>query len=117
MPLPNIASGKTLRCSAKCKARGDRCRNPAAYSMPVCRYHGSRKPDTVRRGASHPQYKRGEETVEAKAERSKRLVELRELETLSFTLGLTTGPRWRGKKPKDGCQAEYLTKTNGNGEA
>ena len=23
MPLPNITSGKTLRCSAKCKARGD----------------------------------------------------------------------------------------------
>ena len=99
MPLPNITSGKTLRCSAKCKARGDRCRNPAAYGMKVCRYHGARKPETVKRGASHPHYTHGQETLEVKAERSMKLLELRQLEALSFTLGLTTGARWRGRKP------------------
>ena len=36
---------------------------------------------------------------EAKAERSRRLEELRDLEALSFSLGLAAGPRWRGRKP------------------
>ena len=99
MPLPNIASGRTPRCKAKCKARGDRCRNPAAYGMKVCRYHGARKPETIRRGANHPQHRHGLETGESKAERSRRLAELRDLEALSFALGAATGPRWRGRKP------------------
>lgn len=100
MPLPNIISGKTQRCTAKCKARGDRCHNPAAYGMSVCRCHGARKPETVKRGVSHPQYRHGQETREAKAERSKRLAELRELEAALYTHGMITGPRWRGRKPK-----------------
>ena len=99
MPLPNILSGKTKRCKAKCKARGDQCRNPAAYGMAVCRYHGARKPETIMRGANHPQHRHGRETLEAKAERSQQLSELRELEALSFALGIATGPKWRGRKP------------------
>jgi hypothetical protein len=99
MPLPNILSGKTKRCKAKCKARGDQCRNPAAYGMNVCRYHGARKPETIMRGANHPQHKHGQETIEAKAGRSLRLVELRDLEALSFSLGIAKGPKWRGRKP------------------
>ena len=98
MPLPNILSGKTKRCKAKCKARGDQCRNPAAYGMNACRYHGAKKPEAIKRGASHPQYRHGQETLEAKAERSQRLAELRELEALSFALGLAVGPKWRGRK-------------------
>ena len=100
MPLPNVMSGKAQRCSAQCKGRGDRCRNPAAYGMPVCRYHGAHRPHTVKRGASHPQYRHGQETLEAKAERSLRLAELRELEALSYALGIATGPKWRGRKPR-----------------
>lgn len=105
MPLPNIISGKTRRCTAKCKARGDRCRNPAAYGMAVCRYHGAKKPEAIKRGASHPHYKHGHETRKAKAERSRKLTELRELEAVSFALGLASGVRWRGRKPKaDVCR-------------
>ena len=99
MPLPNILSGKTARCKAKCKARGDQCLNPAAYGMMVCRYHGARKPETIMRGANHPQYRHGHETLEAKAERNQRLGELRELEALSFAFGLAVGTKWRGRKP------------------
>jgi hypothetical protein len=58
------------------------------------------------RGAGHPQYKHGCETLEAKAERNLRLAELRELETLSFALGLAKGSKWCGRKP---------TKHNGGG--
>jgi hypothetical protein len=99
MPLPNIISGKTRRCTAKCKGRRDQCLNPAAFGMAVCRYHGARKPGTIRRDANHPQYRYGGETLDAKAKRSRRLAELRDLEALSFTLGLASGPRWRGRKP------------------
>jgi len=44
----------------------------------------------------------GGETLEAKAERSKVLAELREIEALSFAYGLVPKetPRWRGRKPK-----------------
>lgn len=101
MPLPNVTSGKTQRCKAKCKGRlGEQCLNPAAYGMAVCRYHGARKPETVMRGASHPRYRHGQETLQAKANRSQRLGELRELEALSFVLGMAKGPKWRGRKPK-----------------
>ena len=99
MPLPGITSGKAQRCTAKCKARGDQCLNPAAYGMTVCRYHGARKRETIMRGANHPQHRHGHETLEAKAERSQRLGELREFEALSFALGIATGPKWRGRKP------------------
>lgn len=56
--------------------------------MTTCRYHGARKPETIRKGANHPQYRHGQETLEAKAERSKVLAELREIEALSFAYGL-----------------------------
>ena len=110
MPLPNIASGKTRRCSAKCKASGDRCLNPAAWRQKTCRYHGARPVDTIKQGASHPQYKHGEETKEAKVQRSHKLAELRELEELSFRLGLAIGPRWRGRKPTGKHRASGATK-------
>jgi len=100
MPLPNIISGKAQRCTAKCKARGAQCMNPAAYGSAACRYHGARRQETVRRGANHPQYRHGGETLGAKAERSRGLAELRDLEALSFALGLAAGARWRGRKPK-----------------
>lgn len=101
MPLPNVISAKAKRCTAKCKARGDQCRNPAAYGMSACRYHGARKRATIKRGTDHPQYRHGGETLQAKAKRSKKLAELRELEALSFALGIASGPRWRGRKPKN----------------
>ena len=68
--------------------------------MKVCRYHGARKPETIMRGANHPQHKHGQETLEAKAGRSQRLAELRNLEALSFALGLAVGPKGRGRKPR-----------------
>lgn len=55
----------------------------------------------MKRGANHPQYRHGQETLEVKAERSRALAELRNLEALSFSLGLAKGRRWRGRKPRD----------------
>ena len=102
MPLPAVVSGKARRCKAMCKARGAQCSQPAAFGMPVCRYHGARKPEAVKRGEDHPQYRHGQETLEAKAERSRRLAELRVLEALSVAYGWVPEgtPRWRGRKAK-----------------
>lgn len=47
----------------------------------------------------HPRYQHGLETFKAKADRTRRLAEIRDLEELSFALGLAAGPRWRGRKP------------------
>jgi len=100
MPLPGINSGKIQRCRAKCKSTSEQCKNPSAWGCKTCRYHGARRPSSIKRGANHPQYRHGQETLEVKAERSRRLTELYELEALSFKLGLASGSRWRGRKPK-----------------
>lgn len=101
MPLPNILSGKAKRCQGTCRSRGAPCFNLAAYGMNFCRYHGGRPSSTVRRGTDHPAFKHGLETIEAKAERSKKLTELRDLEAMMFDLGLASpnATRWRGRKP------------------
>lgn len=78
-----------------------RCRNLAtvSWNSNVCRYHGAKKKDAVKSGQAHWNYQHGQETRAAKADRSYRLKELRDLEELSFALGLARGPKWRGRKP------------------
>jgi len=66
--------------------------------MAVCKFHGARRPSSIKRGADHPGYRHGQETLEAKAERSAKLTELRDLESEMAKLGVLEGPRWRGKK-------------------
>ena len=99
MPLPSVRSGAAQQCHAKAKGTGLQCRNPAAYSMPVCRFHGARFPSNIKRGSDHPQWKHGQETLEAKAERSARLGELRAIEAKMVATLTLVGPRWRGRKP------------------
>ena len=57
-----------------------------------------RQPNTFMRGRPHPQHKHGQETLEAKAERSQRCVELRDLEALSFAIGLNHRPKMAGSE-------------------
>ncbi len=99
MPLPTVAADPSLQCRAKSKRSQERCLNPAAHGTPVCRMHGARKRETIRRGPDHPGYRHGGETQEAKAARSMRLAELREMERLLVETGTLAGPRWRGRKP------------------
>lgn len=106
MPLWGVATGKSKRCVARSKRSGARCKNPAVAaaswgrSWNVCRMHGAKQSSAIKRGADHPQYKHGFETRDAKAERSKRLAELRDLESLAYACQLVVGPKWRGRKPK-----------------
>lgn len=69
--------------------------------MNVCRCHGARKPEAIKRGASHPQYRHGGETLTAKAERHEMAVFFHETENLMAKLGMLApgSPRMRGRKP------------------
>ena len=102
MPLPNILSGKTKRCKAKCKARGDQCRNPAAYGMAVCRYHGARKPETIMRSTDHWNFQNAGHTQHERQERHDMAVFFHETENLMAKLGMLApgSTRTRGRKPK-----------------
>ncbi len=99
-PLPSVRLHGAQQCKARSKHSLERCKNPAAYGMPVCRFHGARRSETVLRGPVHPQYRHGKETLEMKWDRSLRLAELRDLETAMYDLGMTTAPRTCGRKPK-----------------
>jgi hypothetical protein len=100
MPLPSVTRWSAPQCTARAKHSRQRCLNPAAHGMPVCRNHGARRPETVKRGPDHPNFKIGEQTQDAKAARSAKLAELRDLEAAMFTLGVMQGKRWPGRKPK-----------------
>ena len=104
MPLPGV--GDTVKqCTARAKHSGVRCNNPAVVcwggSGRVCRMHGSRKLDTIRRGSAHPGWKHGEQTLEAKAERHEMAVFFHEAESLMSKLGMLApgSTRTRGRKP------------------
>jgi len=86
MPLPSVRNGWTKQCEAVCRARGDRCRNPAAFGMRTCRYHGARRPETVRSGDQHPNYRHGWETQQSKKRRAEAFARLK-------LLGLTLAGR------------------------
>lgn len=99
MPLPNVLSGRTAQCTARSKRSLGRCLNPAAFGMPVCRFHGARRPETIKRGSGHPQYRHGRETKERREIRRGASIRLRKLEDLMHELNLTSAKRTSGRKP------------------
>lgn len=99
MPLPSVVHHHALQCRATSKRSQQRCKNPAAFGMPVCRFHGARRASTILRGSNHPNYRHGEETLEQKTARSRELATLAGLEVQLYALGMTRLPRTRGRKP------------------
>ena len=99
MPLPNVASGRTPQCKARSKRSLRRCQNPCAFGMPVCRFHGARRADTVKRGSDHPQYLHGRETQQRRQARREASIRLRNLEDLMRLFRFTTARRTPGRKP------------------
>jgi hypothetical protein len=92
------------QCSAKSKRTGVQCRAPAVKGKTKCKTHGGKStgPRTpegkARIAAAH--HVHGRETRSIRKERSEGLARLAELETLGRVLGMITGPRTRGPKPK-----------------
>lgn len=69
----------------------------------VCKFHGGastgpRTPEGRARCAAAKTI-HGQETRQARAERSRDIALLRALESLAHSLGMITGPRTRGRKP------------------
>lgn len=95
MPLPNLKK----QCTAIKRKTGERCLNPAAWGCRTCRFHGARRPSSIKRGADHPGFKHGESTTEAREAYSEASARLRELEEMGFKSGLLVGSRTVGRKP------------------
>jgi hypothetical protein len=88
MPLPNLHK----RCTVTARSTGERCKNPAAYGCSSCRYHGARRPTSIRKGKDHPQYKHGSYSGETKKEYREARVRLRTLEDLAHSVGMIEKP-------------------------
>lgn len=100
MPLPSLLKG-AKQCQVMTRRTKKRCKNPAAYGCKACRMHGAHRSRNVMRGADHPQYKSGEETLASKARRSEASLRLRRLEELGWYIQLfdPNARRMVGRKP------------------
>jgi hypothetical protein len=66
----------------------------------VCHVHGARPPSTIRRGKAHWNFKTGKATKAQREKDRQMAIELRQIEDISFALGIACGSRWVGRKPK-----------------
>ena len=98
-PRPNVLSGRTSQCKARSKRSLRRCRNPCAFGMRVCRFHGARRPESIKRGAAHPHFKHGRETVEARQRRVEGMTRIRRIVDIAVAAGFIR-KRIAGRRPK-----------------
>ena len=104
-PILNTAGGKIkcVRCSAKSKRTKQQCGAPAERGKRVCRFHGAKstgpKTEEGRLSIVLDNTQHGNETRQARAERSVKSAELLALEDIMHITGMTTAPRTRGRKP------------------
>jgi len=98
VPLPNVLTGQTLQCRARSKRHERRCLNPAAFGCKTCRFHGARRPESVKRGSDHPQYSHGRETLEARRRRVEAMSRIRLLTDLGVAGGFIQR-RIPGRRP------------------
>jgi hypothetical protein len=91
------------QCQAKSKRTKLQCAAPALKGKRVCKTHGglSRGPTTEagRQRCAEAKTVHGNETRQARTERSLTSSRLAVLESVGFTLNLLSGTRTRGRKP------------------
>jgi len=92
------------RCQAKSKRTKLQCAAPALKGKRVCKTHGGRSTgpttESGRQRCAKAKTIHGRETRQIRKERSEGLARLFELETLGRKIGLITGEKTRGPKPK-----------------
>ncbi len=98
MPLPSVSEYGAKQCTALNRQTKQQCKNPAAFGCKVCRYHGARRKESIRRGEQHPNYVHGKFTFEAKKKSSEKIAQLQMIEDAMHLLGMTTAKRSRGRK-------------------
>ena len=105
--LLSTAGGRIscARCTAQSTRTKLQCGRPALKSSKtqVCQFHGGRgsgpKTEAGRSRIAAAHYKHGESTKAARAEYSKALATLNQLEDAMHVLKMSNAPRTRGRKP------------------
>jgi len=101
----DLAGGRIRcrRCQAQSKRSGEQCKKPALKGKAVCGFHGGKSTGPrTREGRQRIASTRtihGGETRAKRRERSASDARMRNFEDLIHVLGMTTAPRWRGRKP------------------
>ncbi len=94
---------KCKRCQARSSRKKQQCGKPAIRGKNVCSTHGglSTGPKTVEgiKRIQNAHWKHGNETKEARAERSQKSLQFALLEQLGWHLNMFTGTKTRGRKP------------------
>lgn len=103
--LLSTANGKITcaRCQAHSKRTKLQCGAPAERGKRVCRFHGARstgpKTEEGRQRIAHCNTQHGDETRQARAERSAMSAKILAMEDILYLINAATGPRTRGRKP------------------
>jgi hypothetical protein len=106
MSLFTIAGGKIIcrQCRAKSKRTLVQCQAPAMKGKDVCRFHGglSTGPTTIegRERCAQARTVHGNDTRKSRAELSEGLACIASLELIARSIGMITGPKPRGRRPK-----------------
>ena len=91
------------RCQAHSKRTKLQCGAPTERGKRVCRFHGARsagaKTKEGRLRIAHSKTQHGNETQQARAERSPKSSELRAIEDILFLIKASRGTSTRGRKP------------------
>jgi hypothetical protein len=104
--LVMLTAGGKIVCR-RCKAMSVRtklqCGRPAINTKEVCQFHGGRSPgpktEEGRKRIASANTQHGRYSKEAKAKQSKELVVLYQLEDAMNLIGMSKGPKTRGRKP------------------
>ena len=100
------AGGRILcvQCQANAKSTRQQCRRPATKGKKVCRLHGGAstgpKAPQGRQRCAQARLVHGQETTAIRNARSIGSARLAVLEAVGHALGMLTGPRTQGPKPK-----------------
>jgi len=97
------------RCQAMSKRTKQQCRAPAIKGKQVCKTHGGKstgpKTQDGRRRCADARTLHGNETRRARTDRSLGVARLALLEEIGRSIKVITGPKTRGRKPKNSLQA------------
>ena len=117
-PTIETANGKINcpRCQAMSKRTRQHCGAPAERGKRVCRFHGGRssgpKTEAGKLRIARDKTQHGDETRQARAERSAMSAKILALEDILFLIGAATGSRTRGRKPASYSPITTLEEAN-----
>ena len=106
-PYIDLAGGRILcrRCQAMSTRSGEQCKKAALKNKSVCAFHGGKstgpKTEAGKQRIVQAHWLHGRETQVSRLDYSDATTYLRELEDVAWALGMMTGTRTRGPKPKN----------------